>query len=114
MRLAQCLAYQIPQTIDLAVVEYSQNIAHTHDGLALEGLLRRLLSMPSAPAVVLLSLPARFVRSQRESAGQRWVEPLAAHYDLPLLRMVDLLRLEGSVHVHPEGCEPPTVRSARP
>ena len=59
--MEKCLRYELPAgeggevDLDLALVEYTQNNQYFADKVSLERLVRRLLALPSAPAVVLVS-----------------------------------------------------------
>ena len=62
------------------------------DAHALERLLRRLLKLPSFPAVVLVNLPTLKQLDGEKAAEGEWIQPLAAHYRLPSFSLIDLLR----------------------
>ena len=98
--MERCLSVQMPRDPlpGLVFVEYGQNIRSRDDALALERLLRRLLRLPSAPAVILLSLPVWEQLAQPDSTSfpeQQFLAPLAAHYEVPSVSLLQLL-LEGS------------------
>ena len=57
----KCLRYELPgwlEQLDLVTLEYTQNNQYFADKVSLERLIRRLLALPSRPAVVLVSFPA--------------------------------------------------------
>ena len=61
--MEKCLRYELPSgdggglDLDLVLVEYTQNNQYFADKVSLERLVRRLLALPSTPAVVLVSFP---------------------------------------------------------
>ena len=87
----KCLTSQLPAQAEpnLVLVEYSQNCDTWEDGLALERLLRRLLQLPAAPAVVYVALPNWNELLARGSNATRkcpYDAELAAHYGVPFVR----------------------------
>ena len=76
----------------MVLVEYAQNTENVHDAHALERLLRRLLQLPSYPAVVLVNLPTLRQLGGIKAAEGQWIRPLAAHYALPSFSLLGLLR----------------------
>ena len=89
--MEKCLTSQLPPEAEpnLVLVEYSQNCGTWEDGLALERLLRRLLQLPSAPAVVYVALPTWGELLTHWSNSTRqcpYDAELAAHYGVPFVR----------------------------
>ena len=89
--MEKCLTSQLPAQAEpnLVLVEYSQNCDTWEDGLALERLLRRLLQLPAAPAVVYVALPNWNELLARGSNATRkcpYDAELAAHYGVPFVR----------------------------
>ena len=102
MYMEKCLSVQMPHEPPpgLVLVEYGQNMRSREDALALERLLRRLLQLPSRPAVILLSLPIWEQLAQPFSTSfheQQTIVPLAEHYGIPRVSLLQLL-LAGSRH----------------
>ena len=103
----KCLRYELPHAApDLVTIEYTQNNQYFADKVALERLLRRVLALPSAPAVVLISVPvwsqlqpcqaAEQKDCERERGRRRGIEeelvlPLASRYAVPHLSLAQLL-----------------------
>lgn len=84
----KCLSSHLLPAPNLVLVEFTQNLENHLDELGLERLLRRLLLLPSLPAVVVVSLPncregtpMRCFPGKHEGA----VKPLAAHYNVPMV-----------------------------
>ena len=84
----KCLASHLLPAPNLVLIEFTQNLENHLDELGLERLLRRLLLLPSLPAIVVVSLPncregmpMRCFPVRHEGA----VKPLAAHYGLPMI-----------------------------
>ena len=89
--MEKCLTSQLPPEAEpnLVLVEYSQNCGTWEDGLALERLLRRLLQLPSVPAVVYVALPTWGELLTHWSNSTRpcpYDAELAAHYGVPFVR----------------------------
>ena len=89
--MEKCLTSQLPPGAEpnLVLVEYSQNCGTLEDGLALERLLRRLLQLPAAPAVVYVALPTWGELLTHGSNATRpcpYDAELAAHYGVPFVR----------------------------
>ena len=112
--MEKCLRYELPAgdrgglDLDLVLVEYTQNNQYFADKVSLERLVRRLLALPSSPAVVLVSFPVWGALlcgggGAEEAAGspcrgdgieELLVAPLAARYALPHVSLTSLLRAE--------------------
>ena len=88
--MEKCLSSQLPPAPNFVLVEYSQNCVSRDDGLALERLLRRLLQLPSAPAVAYVALPTwgelKHGNNATEHRACLYAAELAAHYGLPFVR----------------------------
>jgi len=123
--MEKCLRYELPAgeggevDLDLALVEYTQNNQYLADKVSLERLVRRLLALPSAPAVVLISFPVwdgLLCSDGAAGAGgagdgapcrgdgieETLVAPLAARYALPHVSLASLLRAP----MHATGIQP--------
>ena len=120
--MEKCLRYELPAgdgggvDLDLALVEYTQNNQYLADKVSLERLVRRLLALPSAPAVVLISFPVWDGLLCSDGAGgagdgapcrgdgieETLVAPLAARYALPHVSLASLLRAP----MHATGIQP--------
>ena len=120
--MEKCLRYELPTgdggevDLDLALVEYTQNNQYFADKVSLERLVRRLLALPSSPAVVLISFPVWHGLLCGDGAGgaaegapcrgdgieETLVAPLASRYALPHVSLASLLR----AHMHAAGIQP--------
>lgn len=77
---------------DLVFIEFALSDANdapeTQEGVqkALEGMLRQLLIVPQPPEIVLL-----YTTNAKRAAHSEWQDPLAAHYQIPVINLQDAL-----------------------
>ncbi|KAL3932732.1 MAG: hypothetical protein SGPRY_000585 [Prymnesium sp.] len=126
----KCLDTLMVGLPSLVFVEFAQNLQDSQSVLALERLLRRVLLLPSSPAVILLILPTWHSLHGSTRSSTAALVALAKHYGLasvdlqPILEQIDRLhlmrnwsttswaqcddvvcRLEASPHPNPTGHE---------
>jgi lysophospholipase L1-like esterase len=96
---------------DVVIIDFAVNDAdNTSFREALEGLVRRILSLPNRPAVILL-----FMSDQTGKTNQGWQQEIGHHYGLPMVSYGNALSAEidaghvkwqdiGADFSHPNDC----------
>jgi hypothetical protein len=99
--MEKCLSQQLPvQPPNLVLIEFDQNMQFGDDRspqLAYERMIRRVLLLPSRPAVVVVHVPtwpnqgSTTDEAESEPVALNWTQPLADHYGLPSVDLAALL-----------------------